>query len=124
MKLRPSVRVRSEDRASRALFGAIAAAFGIFGAVQFIRPALATWRADGWIATPCTILASRAEEEPGGRWRLAVRYRYERDGAAFESDRWCAAKEKTTVESVRERDALLAPFSEGAAAVCRVDPAL
>ena len=123
MKLRPSVRVRSDDRASRALFGAIAAAFGIFGAVQFIRPALATWRADGWIATPCTILASRAEEEPGGRWRLAVRYRYERDGAAFESVRWCAAAEKKSVESVRERDALLAPFPEGAAAVCRVDPA-
>ena len=123
MKLRPSVRVRSDDRASRALFGAIAAAFGILGAVQFIRPALATWRADGWIATPCTILASRAEEEPGGRWRLAVRYRYERDGAAFESVRWCAAAEKKSVESVRERDALLAPFPEGAAAVCRVDPA-
>lgn len=123
MRIRSSIRLRSDDRVSRAIAGAIFAALGIFGAVQFIRPALATWRADRWVATPCTILASLAEEAPGGRWRLVVRYRYERDGAAFESDRWCAAKEKTTVESVRERDALLAPFPEGAVAVCRVDPA-
>ena len=123
MKLRPSIRVRSDDRVSRAVLGAFVAVFASFAASQMIRPALATWRADRWAATPCTILASRAEEEPGGRWRLAVRYRYERDGSAFESDRWCAAAEKTAVESVRERDALLAPFPEGAAAVCRVDPA-
>ena len=123
MKLRPTIRVRSDDRVARAVLGAFFAVFASVAASQLIRPALATWRADRWAATPCTILASRAEEAPGGRWRLAVRYRYERDGAAFESDRWCAAAEETTVESVRERDALLAPFPEGAAAVCRVDPA-
>ena len=62
MSIRPTVRVRSDDRVSRAVLGAFVAVFASFAASQMIRPALATWRADRWVATPC-----RSEERRVGK---------------------------------------------------------
>ena len=75
-----------------------------------------------WPETPCTVVSSESRDEPGGRYHVTVEYRYEAGGAVRTSSQWNVYGGTFNVDSIAERDAILARYPEGAAATCRVDP--
>lgn len=81
---------------------------------------------EAWTEVPCMVVASSLED--GGlnqrglpKYLVSVRFRYEIDGRAYESERL----RRLTVEASdrRKAEARLRPYPEGLETVCYVDPA-
>ncbi len=116
------------DSSSRVGKGCGTVFFGLFFlvGVMFTGIILAeTWKQLAgwwWPETDCTILTSEVVDtgEDQKPYRVAVRFRYERNGQVFESDR-LSGGDSSTESFDRARDKA-ARYRPGAAATCRVSP--
>ncbi|MBR1835801.1 MAG: DUF3592 domain-containing protein, partial [Kiritimatiellae bacterium] len=82
-----------------------------------------------WPEVPCTVVETDTIWESGGTGRtrysypvLLVRYRYEWNGAAHESDVFSTNERGPRIDRVSERDRWTAVYRPGAASTCRVNP--
>ena len=86
--------------------------------------------ARGWPEVPCTILGTATVQEKHGTAPhthtvqiLRIRYRYEWNGVAHESDRFSTNENGPTVDRASEREHWKSIYRPGGTSTCRVNPA-
>jgi Protein of unknown function (DUF3592) len=95
---------------------------GFFG--FFLAPAMQVLKARSWTAARCTVLASEVESHSGSdsaTYSVAVRYRYQVDGVAYESDRYEFLGGSSS--GYEHKQDIVERYPPGSRPICWVDPA-
>lgn len=115
---------RTDGRFVRGVFGLVFSAVAAVALSVLLANARAARAVrDGWVAAPCTIVASEVREGPNGSWLFSARYRYVFDGRERESSDVRPGTTELPFAEVARRARLLSEFPAGGAATCLVNPA-
>lgn len=123
--------IASTARANQLSSGCLAIFFAIFGVAGlgflipfFLMPAARIIEARSWRQTPCTILSSNVathHSSDGNTYRIEVRFRYEVDGRAYESNRYDFSSGSSSGYKAKQQ--VVKRYPPGSRSFCYVDPA-